>query len=157
MLLSRQALKSNKGFSLIELSVVISVLAILLAVGLPKFDAYVDRGRRAQAYGDIAAISSAVAQYKLYMGSYPTNQAALRDASPFDNRPWIPALPSKDPWGTANSGIDGTGGNGAYCYSFTANGFAVWSLGKNKVNNSGGSGTTLPNAFAGDDPGVLGQ
>jgi type IV pilus assembly protein PilE len=42
-----------KGFTLIELMIVVTVIAILSAIALPSYDEYVRRGRRAEAQAQL--------------------------------------------------------------------------------------------------------
>lgn len=44
----------NKGFTLIELMIVIAIVAILASIALPSYNAYVQRGRIAEAPGVMA-------------------------------------------------------------------------------------------------------
>ena len=146
----------RKGISSGDLAIYIVMVSIILMAAWPSVTGYFDRGNRSKAIGDCTMIASALSTYHQQMGTYPPNLEALTGASPY-GPPWLLRLPAADPWGTTNAGIDGGGGTSAYAYAYTANGFAVWSLGKNNVNNSGGSGTALPAAFSGDDVGLFGQ
>lgn len=49
--------KNNKGFSLVELIIVIAIMAILIAVLAPQFTKYVDRSRQSN---DAAMVTSVV-------------------------------------------------------------------------------------------------
>lgn len=61
----KKKLKNNKGFSLIELIIVIAIMAILIAVLAPAYLRYVERARKsadAQAFGSaMSAIKTAAA------------------------------------------------------------------------------------------------
>jgi type II secretory pathway pseudopilin PulG len=147
----------KKGISTLDLAMYIVCVAIIILAALPNASIYIDKGNRSKALGELSMLSTAISSYHKQMGVYPTNLSALTSASPYNGTPWILRLPSSDPWGTTNTGINGNGGTSAYAYSNTTAGFAVWSLGKNKTNNSGGSGTALPTSFGGDDVGIFGQ
>jgi type II secretory pathway pseudopilin PulG len=144
----------RKGFSLVELILYTVAILVIIAIVIPRGDDTITASKKKSDYAQIVTISTAISQYKFEIGNYPPNQAALLTQNGVYG-PWLVSLPTSDIWGTTNSGINGSGGASAYCYAYTANGFAVWSLGANKVNNSGGGGTTLPTAFSGDDYGVL--
>ncbi|MBN1794793.1 MAG: prepilin-type N-terminal cleavage/methylation domain-containing protein [Candidatus Omnitrophica bacterium] len=53
----------NKGFTLIELVMVIVILGILAAIAIPKFVNLQDSARQAAADGSIGAIRTAVSAY----------------------------------------------------------------------------------------------
>jgi len=67
------------GFSLIELMVVIVVIAILAAIGIPTMG-YVNRkGAESRAQTEVAALSAAIDSYKLDFGSYPASTNLFRE------------------------------------------------------------------------------
>lgn len=148
-------LKNRKGQDLIQLALYAAALVILLAVAIPRYDNYIPTVKNRSDYAQIADIATKISQYKYEVGTYPINLQALT-ATNGSYGPWLRRLPSQDAWGTTNTGINGSaGGVSPYCYAYDNNGFAVWSLGQNKVNNSGGGGTAVPASFSGDDYGVI--
>lgn len=54
---------NNKGFSLVELIVVIAIMAVLIAVLAPTFTKYVERGRKSTDIQNVAAIMTAIQTY----------------------------------------------------------------------------------------------
>ncbi len=149
-------MKKRRGFSILELIICvtgITMLATLAALGASQVK---QSSNEASAKAAVAQLGAAVSQYKYEVGSYPTSLNVLTGTSGAYG-PWVRTMPANDPFGTANCGVNGSGGgNNAYCYGYSDNGFAVWSLGKDKSNNSGGSGTSPPSTFSGDDVGVTG-
>lgn len=85
----RPSLK-HTGFTLIELMIAIAVMAALIAIAIPSYQAYVERARRSQAIGDISTISMAIERYYTNHFTYPATLAALGGG-----------LPATDPWGNA--------------------------------------------------------
>lgn len=96
----------NKGFTLIEILVVVSILAILGALIVPKIMDRPNEARVVAAKQDIGAIVSALKLYKLDNGRYPTQAQGLQAliTKPGELAPnwksggYLERLP-KDPWG----------------------------------------------------------
>lgn len=149
-------MKKRKGFSLMEMIVVVSVVCIMSAAGWSYIADYVKTAKYARASEQIALIANAVSLYKFENKEYPDTLDNLTENSKFNNSPYIlyQAMPKQDPWGTSSTGI---GGSMPYAYAHTDSGFAIWTFGENKNNNSGGGSGTLPSSFDGDDIGVFGQ
>jgi type II secretion system protein G len=63
--------RSRRGFSLIELVIVIAILGILAGVVTPRVSQRVAAARDARRLQDVQAIRDAVEQYYLDTGSYP--------------------------------------------------------------------------------------
>jgi general secretion pathway protein G len=65
--------KKGKGFTLVELLVVVAILAILAAALLPKFLGYTDKAREAQTMADLSTMKSVVEIYAADVGAgkYP--------------------------------------------------------------------------------------
>ena len=86
--------QENKGFTLIEVMVVIVILSILAAIIVPKVMDRPDTARLVKAKTDIRALESALNLYRLDNFDYPTNDEGLEALLP----KYIERL-SKDPWG----------------------------------------------------------
>jgi len=75
-------LKSQKGFTLIEVLVVVIIVAILAAIAVPVYMQYVEKAKSTEAQSAIQAIRSA---YNIYMQQYGTTdnysvEQAMKDA-----------------------------------------------------------------------------
>jgi general secretion pathway protein G len=125
----KQKLKSQQGFTLIELMVVVVILAVLAVVVLPNIMDRPDEARKVQAKQNIMAIASALKLYKLDNYSYPTTDQGLEalvtepSSEPVPQK-WQNYLPStpKDPWGREYIYLS-PGENGAFdLYTLGADG-----------------------------------
>jgi len=72
-----RAAADMRGFTLIELMVVIVILGILAGMIVPKIMDRPEEARRTKAGVDIGAISQALKLYKLDNGKYPTTEQGL--------------------------------------------------------------------------------
>lgn len=70
-------LQTHKGFSLIELMVVIVILGLLATFLLPKIINRPDEARVTKAITDIKTIESALKMYKLDSGIYPNTEQGI--------------------------------------------------------------------------------
>ena len=69
--------RSDQGFSLLELMVVVVILSILALVIVPRVIDRPDQARAARAQSDIAAIVSAVKLFRLDNFRYPSTEQGL--------------------------------------------------------------------------------
>ncbi len=70
--------RSSKGFTLIEILVVVLILGILGAFVIPQFMDQPDKARVVAAKSDIQSIVSALKMYKLDNGLYPSTEQGLQ-------------------------------------------------------------------------------
>jgi type IV pilus assembly protein PilA len=64
--------RNEKGFTLIELMIVIAIIGILAAIAIPQFNAYRARSYNAGALSDLRNIETAVEAYYVDFQKYPT-------------------------------------------------------------------------------------
>lgn len=67
----------RKGFTLIEILVVVVILGILAAVVVPRIMGRPEEARRTKAAVDIKSIETALNLYKIDSGTYPTTEQGL--------------------------------------------------------------------------------
>jgi len=64
-------MKQRKGFTLIELMIVIAIIIILAAIAIPNYLKMTERARRSRVAGDFASIGTALEAYSVDWGYYP--------------------------------------------------------------------------------------
>lgn len=74
-------MKANKGFTLLEVAVVLAVIAILAAILTPIVTSYIDQARVTRAQNDVKKIAEAVNLFKRDTGTYPGYNLASDAAS----------------------------------------------------------------------------
>ncbi|MBA7465892.1 hypothetical protein ES707_01064 [subsurface metagenome] len=70
--------RKSKGFTLIELMIVVAIIGILAAIAIPRFANLIDRAREARTQGNLGAVRSAMAIcYGATNGTWPATIAAM--------------------------------------------------------------------------------
>ena len=121
-----QPLRSNsqRGFTLIEIMVVVVIIGVLGAIVVPQFMSRPDQAKVTAAKIDIQAIATALEMYRLDNFNYPSTQQGLEAMTKRPSglpaaRNWNPQgylknLPV-DPWGTSyqflNPGVQSIDGS----------------------------------------------
>lgn len=142
----------SKGFTLVELLVVISIIAILSVIGMTVFSGVQKGARDAKRRGDLDAIRLALEQYKAQNGSYPTagtsnwcwqtlpcwstGDASSGNLGPLLTPNFIQSLP-KDPAPFDDGTCGNAGGNVAcHLYHYCSADGTYFILGVNLENNT---------------------
>ena len=97
---------AHRGFSLIEIMVVIVIIGILASLIAPKILGRTDEARVTAAKADIGAVMQALKIYRLDNQRYPSNEQGLKalmtkpetEPKPKNWKQYLEKLP-KDPWG----------------------------------------------------------
>jgi general secretion pathway protein G len=104
----RKYLKKRRGFTLIEIMVVVVIMGMLAAIVVPNVMSRVEEARRTTTRTQIESFATALDMYRLHNGVYPTTQQGL-DA--LVKKPTLSPVPKKyspeaymknipsDPWG----------------------------------------------------------
>ncbi|MGA2411579.1 MAG: type II secretion system major pseudopilin GspG [Candidatus Binataceae bacterium] len=127
--------RSESGFTLIELMVVILIIGLLATIVVQNLGGAVDKSKRIKAEADISAFKTALDRYYLDNGSYPTTDQGLQAlvSAPstgkvpvdYPDGGYIEKIPT-DPW------------NNPYVYQSDGNSYVLKSYGADGVE--GGTG-----------------
>jgi len=84
--------RSERGFTLIELMIVVAIIGVLAAIAIPAFQNYQNRSRRAEAFTNLGAI---VKMEKSYYSEYNVYADTGNNSWPggglgANKRPWTP-------------------------------------------------------------------
>lgn len=68
--MARGFVARNSGFTLSELMIVVAIIGILLTIGIPSYENYLDRARRSDAIGALQDIANRIERYNYANNSY---------------------------------------------------------------------------------------
>jgi prepilin-type N-terminal cleavage/methylation domain-containing protein len=131
----------RRGFTLVELAVVVVIIGVLAAFGVPRFLESVERSKASEAFGYLAALRSAQERYQAREGTYATSfdDLDIDYSTPkyFDVPATITA--DEDTWSLTLTRKAGSSGFGEYTVAFNQDGFdATTSTIPASVNPIGG-------------------
>ena len=91
------------GFTLIEIMLVLAIIALLVGAGIYKLSGVMRTGEKTRVKTDLQALETALLNYRISAGSYPTTDQGLASllSKPGNVRNWEgPYLKSamRDPW-----------------------------------------------------------
>src|SRR3954469_1574981 len=69
--------RGRKGFTLVELAVVIIIIGVLSAFGVPRFLDSVERSKAAESFNYLAAVRAAQERYQVRQGTYADDLTTL--------------------------------------------------------------------------------
>ena len=118
--------KSKKGFTLVELMLVVIIIGTLVAMVMPRLAGRTEQAKRAAAKADIEAnISSALDLYEIDNGTYPENLDVLLEKKE-GHGPYLKKS-AIDPWGHPYK----------YVYPGAHGDYDLYSFGKDGIDNNG--------------------
>lgn len=152
----------QKGFTLIELMIVVAIIGILAAIAIPAYQDYITRGQVSEAVTLGGGLKSPLAEYGADKNAWPTLVAPTATPSSGElNATLVGKYSSVDssvtgtyPAGvvtvTMTEGKAAASSANTLTYT-TADGGSTWACGNTTVDSATGSGTTidakyLPNA-----------
>lgn len=123
------------GFTIIELLVVLTVMAILLGIATPRYIAHVDHARETALRHNLKALREAMEQFQADRGAPPQSLAELVQARYLREMPEDPMTERRDTWrfvpAQATAGAIGPAGrpavfSGAPGVSREGTAYATW-------------------------------
>lgn len=99
--------KISRGFTLLELLVVIVIIGLLAGYVAPRYFSQVGKSEVKVAQAQVGALSKALDQYRLDTGHYPTTDQGLQalntrpNPEPKWDGPYLSKAVPLDPWGNA--------------------------------------------------------
>lgn len=123
--------RTRKGFTLVELAVVIVIIGVLAAFGVPRFLQSVERSKASESFQYLAAVRSAQERFLSLDGIYADD---LDDLDITQNTPQyfeVGTLATENPgggaptWTLTLTRVATTSSYGAYTVTFTQDGFST--------------------------------
>ena len=107
--LGRLNRRSHKGFTIVELLVVLAVIALLLSIIMPRYLNKIDEGKEIALRQNLATLRHSIDQYHMDQGVYPSQLEQLVDKRYLRQIPLDPMNGTRE-WRTVND----SGGSGIY-------------------------------------------
>ncbi len=90
--------KLQRGFTLIELMVVISIVVILMSIAIPRYESSITHARETVLKEDLYSMRSSIDQFTLDKQKAPQSLQELVDAGYLRQIPKDPFTNSRDTW-----------------------------------------------------------
>jgi general secretion pathway protein G len=87
-----------RGFTLIELIVVMAIVALLVSIAAPRYVASVERARETSLQASLTTMRQAIDQFAADRGRYPQSLDELVDARYLRHVPEDPMTARRDSW-----------------------------------------------------------
>lgn len=101
--------QAKRGFTLVELMVVMAIIALLLALALPRYFNHLEKSRETILKQDLAVMRDAIDKYHGDRGRYPDSLDELVSARYLRSLPVDPITERADTWQTVAPPDGGTG------------------------------------------------
>jgi prepilin-type N-terminal cleavage/methylation domain-containing protein len=134
-ILNNASRSRRAGFTLVELAVVIVIIGVLAAFGVPRFIKSVEKSKASEAFEYLASVRTAQERYQSQYGTYATDvtQLDIKSAAPKYFSVGVPMVPSagdgtgtpsiKNSWTLTLTRSGPAAGYDGYTVIFTETGF----------------------------------
>lgn len=117
-MIQKRMRKIRRGFTLLELMIVVGIIGILTAVAIPNFLGLTDEAKVARIQADLSTVGSAVEMYYAKNGKYPSDLSALVSQTGDGKSGYLRAEPKPPIDGTEYS-LNSTTGEVTYTFNDT--------------------------------------
>lgn len=133
--------RRRRGFTLLELLVVMLIIGLLTGIVAPRFLSQIGRSERTAAKAQIDAFDKALEAFRIDMGRYPSETEGLRVlvqpvSDPRWRGPYLKNDVPQDPWGSPYE---------YHCPSTRGKDYDVISLGRDRLPGGSGDDADITN------------
>ncbi|CAN5816293.1 hypothetical protein BH23PLA1_BH23PLA1_00990 [soil metagenome] len=137
----------RRGFTLVELAVVVVIIGVLAAFGVPRFLQSVERSKASEAFGYLSAVRSGQERFHAREGTYADVITNLDIQVPPPKYFTVGTIEAgtgtlEDSWSLTLTRLGASAGYGAYTVIFTDQGYSTASTIPDSINPIAGTGTT---------------
>jgi general secretion pathway protein G len=100
-------MKNEQGFTILELMIVLSIVAILLTIAEPSFQQSVRRAKETVLKQNLFTLREVIDQYRADRGKYPPNLEDLKASGYLKSMPIDPLTKSSTTWQEIQDQADG--------------------------------------------------
>jgi len=104
--------RNEKGFTLMELMIVIVIIGVLAAIGVPAYTSYIEKSKKTVCFTNLRVLNTAVEMYKLEKEVVPADFAALKGYMDDDFTELV--CPKEGTYGLSAAGIPTCSKHGGY-------------------------------------------
>ncbi|HAU37160.1 MAG TPA: prepilin-type cleavage/methylation domain-containing protein [Phycisphaerales bacterium] len=122
-------MQNRRGFTLVELAVVVVILGVLAAFAVPRFLASVERSKAAEAFNYLSSVQAAQERYHARQGTYATEVTELDIKFTAPKYFTVGAVAAgstgslEDSWSLTLTRTGASAGYGEYTVTFTEEGY----------------------------------